>query len=336
MKSKKKKKYISLLILSSIITTSLTHKACQIAQNGYVSVAYNINKETIIKKTDKKKPNQYASFYENIFDNSLKLPIEEEMVPQGITKMNEYILLSFYDNTSKHNSCIYTLDKEGKKINRCFLDSKAHVGSVAYDKNNDLVWIPGPSGKLNAYLASDFLEKENTTPIYSNADIGVNLPNYMKPWNNSISYLCIFHNNLYVGNFSLFKNGLVKQYNINNTSNKEITLTYIREFKVPTKVQGLTFYETKDKNYILFSRSFGEFTPSIIQIFPYNIEIDDYTKQELPSISYPAPSMIEQITTEEDKLYLIFESFSTKFKYCQDKTNDIYILDNKKLIKNLK
>ena len=60
------------------------------------------------------------------------------MVPQGMCKMNDLVLISAYDSEGKANSVIYVLNSDGL-LATMVLPFRSHVGGLIYDGTN--VWI---------------------------------------------------------------------------------------------------------------------------------------------------------------------------------------------------
>lgn len=340
MVKKQKIKFISIIAGVSIIATMSSYCSCKIAKNGYISTTYRIDKETIVDDFELDAfengiisgesflYTKYAPFSSRINDLSIKTIIQDDMVPQGLTIMGDYILTTSYDYSGLNNSVVYVMSKNGEYINSYVLDMDSHVGGIAYDEKNELIWIPSHLGRINAYRASDFLDfsKKEVKAIYSNIDVGNGLLNYKNPLKNSIAFLTIYNDELFVGSFSVVTPGLVKRYSISTGDEKKLSLTYKGMFNIPNKVQGMTFYRKNDSEYIVFSRSFGRNTSSILQIFSYNEDIDNYDSS-LQSVTYTAPSMMEQVSLDDNFLYVIFESAAKTYRGCDDEFDSICILN---------
>lgn len=287
----------------------------------YIKSAYHLTNTTLYSSS-------YAldTLTPYMYDTNIKIPIKEAMVPQGLTKADENFLISSYDYNKEKSSVVYVCDNNGNILNECALGIQAHVGGIAFDKENNLIWIAANNGYVNAYSSSTITEKEeDSNPLWT-FDVGEGCQHYINPWKNSISYLSVDGNYLYVGSFSLFKNGLVKKYLIINNNNN-ISLSLQKSFKVPTKVQGLTIYHKDDQDYIIFSRSFGENIPSVLQIYKYQEDIDDYTNSKLNSVCYKTDAMMEQIIIDNNTLYALFESSSYPYRYSSTSAENIEASD---------
>lgn len=301
-------KRLNLLIpavsLSAIlIASSLPSKSNQFI-NTFLTTTCN-NSYTSFMEDDL--PDLFEENLKNTFDNSM-------MVPQGLSISDDYIFISMYDYTHTNNSIIQVYDKEGNLVNNCQLYNKAHVGGISYDKERDLLWVSSYLGNVDAYSVKDIVNKESSSPRYKDLYLGQNLRCYNRPFETAVSYLAINDNTLFVGNYTITGKGTVKQFKIDMDKDRTIHLKEIHRFRVPTSVQGISFYEKDNNTYMLLSRSRGIHNPSLLQIFKYNEEIDDYTKSLVNSKSFSLPPLVEQITTEDEAMYSLYESQSTPYR----------------------
>lgn len=246
------------------------------------------------------------------FESSCPVPIVDEMVPQGIAVVGDLFLVSSYDYAKNNQSCITVFDDVGNVINTCFLDNKAHVGGIAFDEDNSLIWVTGTNGNVNAYALSHILFSEKASSIYSNLYVGKGLTNYRNPFLDSASFLTIHNNELFVGNFSLNGAGKLKRYGISIGDDRVLTLEYKGLSYIPDCVQGVTFYTLDDEDYIIFSRSFSTEINSVLQVFHYNEEIDNF--RNCVSVCLELPAMMEQVTVKNSKLVALFESSAKPYK----------------------
>jgi hypothetical protein len=66
------------------------------------------------------------------------------MTPQGLAITEDYILVSAYCTTKAHDSVIYVIDQESRRfVKEIVLNTKAHVGGMAYDTMNQILWVTG-------------------------------------------------------------------------------------------------------------------------------------------------------------------------------------------------
>jgi len=242
------------------------------------------------------------------------LDSENEMVPQGLTIMNDYILVSAYEYNKKDNSYIYVFDMNGNKINSFKLQNSAHVGGISYDSKNQLIWVSSNNGSVDAYNSNDILEMEENIPKFDDLDLGDGLTNYIDSNYNSVSFLTTYDNYLYVGNYSLINYGLLKKYSINfENNNKRIILKLENTYKIPSKVQGVTFINRNDNIYMVLSRSCSRRVTSIMQIYKFSDDIKDYNKNK-NYIAYEIPPMVEQTALLDNQIYELYESNAKPYK----------------------
>ncbi len=275
---------------------------------------------------------KYPDLADSIIKSNIKLPDLDNMIPQGITLMDNYILITAYDKTGQSNSKCYVLSLKGKLINTVSLDTNSHVGGIAYDSINNLLWIPDNDGKLNIYDAQTFLTEKEVTYIQQFDNIGKRLKNYENKLKNLIAYLCIKENKLFIGSFDDKEKGLVKEYEIIRNKENEIELNHVKEFKVPPQVQGIEFYIYNEETYLLLSCSYGRFNSSYLHIYKYNEQTLDYGSSIIDKVVLRLPPMLEQITIKSNMLYTLFESNAKEYDNCLEKISGICIFDLEKII----
>ena len=271
----------------------------------------------------------YPDFFEVLKSANITLPILDDMIPQGITIMKKYILITAYDYNSQKSSVVYVLDKIGNIINKVSLNNYSHVGSIIYDDVNNLIWIPDNNGILNAYNSVDFLNTDSVTPKYQFSNISEGLTNYNDTTKQEIAYLCIDNNMLYIGSFSNMGKGKIKKFQIINEQN-DIKLELKKEFLCPFLVQGMTFYNDLNTKYLILSSSYGQKNDSHLEIYKFDDSKNDITSMK--KIKLTLPPMLEQITIKRDNLYILFESKATKYQETLVKIEEICSLDIKKII----
>ena len=318
------KKFNKLTILSILTSTVIMTSSVPVDKttNSYISSYYDVLLDDITS--------DYV-----LVDERVNYVPQNNYVPQGIALVGDYVLTSNFDYYKDKNSMICVIDKDGKLVHKCMLDHDAHVGGIAYDEVNGLLFVTGYSGYILAYDIEDILHKDKVTAKYSNINVGDGLSNYVYPWVNSASFISIHDNELLVGNFSLRNTGKVKRYKYNIVDD-EIQLEYVSSFKIPDMVQGITFYKKDDKEYIIFSRSYGRDCPSVMQIFRYSEDIKNYGDEKLVSSSLRLEPMLEQITSRDNNIYALYESNARPYTVNQDTEFDsIPVIDADSLVKKL-
>lgn len=318
------KKFNKLTILSILTSTVIMTSSVPVDKttNSYISSYYDVLLDDITS--------EYV-----LVDERVNYVPQNNYVPQGIALVGDYVLTSNFDYYKDKNSMICVIDKDGKLVHKCMLDHDAHVGGIAYDEVNGLLFVTGYGGYILAYDIEDILHKDKVTAKYSNINVGDGLSNYVYPWVNSASFISIHDNELLVGNFSLRNTGKVKRYKYSIVED-EIKLEYVSSFKIPDMVQGITFYKKDDKEYIIFSRSYGRDCPSVMQIFRYSEDIKNYRDEKLVSSSLRLEPMLEQITSRDNNIYALYESNARPYTVNQDtKFDSIPVIDADSLVKKL-
>ena len=318
------KKFNKLTILSILTSTVIMTSSVPVDKttNSYISSYYDVLLDDITS--------EYV-----LVDERVNYVPQNNYVPQGIALVGDYVLTSNFDYYKDKNSMICVIDKDGKLVRKCMLDHDAHVGGIAYDEVNGLLFVTGYSGYILAYDIEDILHKDKVTAKYSNINVGDGLSNYVYPWVNSASFISIHDNELLVGNFSLRNTGKVKRYKYSIVED-ELKLEYVSSFKIPDMVQGITFYKKDNKEYIIFSRSYGRDCPSVMQIFRYSEDIKNYRDEKLVSSSLRLEPMLEQITSRDNNIYALYESNARPYTVNQDTEFDsIPVIDADSLVKKL-
>lgn len=316
------------IILLALITGSLV-------TSSYSSSVLNSN--TSLNLLYEVSPNAIVTEDVSVIESEINVPIFDEMVPQGLTFTDDYFLVSAYDYYKNNDSCIIVLDKKGNLINVCSLNNKAHVGGISYNRDNNLLWVTGEFGNINVYDFESIINSDNSSPIYSDLDVGKGLINYRNPFLNSVSFLTVYDNRLFIGNFSLNNQGFIKEYEIFiDDETNELVLNYIRKFAIPDKVQGVSFYSLNNNEYIIFSRSYGRNISSVLQVYSYDKTIDDYRDPSLKSVSLELPAMLEQTTIIDGSVYSLYESCAIPYRRKNyEQINNLMITNIDDVIKKL-
>ena len=310
MKCKIKKKVISLMLcFSFLLSLKIFHKTF-FKQN--FKEFYNIN-----GKIEKILDEEYLI--------SSRIPFDKGMVPQGIDLNDDFIFISLYDSFKKDSSVILIFDYKMNFINKAELNNFSHVGGISLDEKNKLLWVSGTYGSVNAYNVRDLLENSSVKPVFSNSSVGNGLINFRGQ--RAVSYLTVCDDKLFVGNYTLFNNGILKEYEI-ISDNDKLSLNYIRKVDAPSCVQGVSVFGDDESKYISFSRSFGSDMDSVIQIYSF----DDNFSINNECVTIELDSMLEQISFERNKMYGIYESNASIYSDGSYK-EDIFAIDVMKYIK---
>lgn len=250
------------------------------------------------------------------------------MTPQGLAVMEQYLFISAYCHTHDHNSVIYMLDKESHQfIKEIVLPDQSHVGGLAYDPENSMLWVSGhenDTAYTNAFSLQsmvDYNVDQTKLPLFYTQ----RAPLYTIKRNSFMTYN---EEHLYAGFFNKKKNGMIQKYELEENGTlkteygeekikqKEFTISSKQALpaelsKVSSKVQGIAF----ESEYLLLSQSYGAMK-SMLRVFDRTAIEDKGYKftDENALISFELPDKLEQIYVYEGKVYLLFESAAYAYR----------------------
>ncbi len=266
-----------------------------------------------------------------------------QMVPQGICKAGDYILISAYDSTSKkwlqngrkvQNSVIYIMSENGEFLNTLVLPDVNHVGGLTFDGRN--VWIAKSGNKTCSLVSYDVIKM-----AAEHADKSVQLDDYLADMHcdRDASFVEYHDGKLWIGTFSGKKNGYseVGIYEIGDADNA-YKLRELNTLKLPAKAQGLSFYEVNGEEYIIVSTSYGRKNNSIYYMYKLDVV------EDVQLLTYRGkcemPPMSEGVFNDGVFSYMVFESAATKYSTnsyyrCEYPIDRICVVENEKLLQNM-
>ena len=168
----------------------------------------------------RKKEKEYGTYiipglkYTRTFLNAqgTKQAVCTSMTPPGLAVTDEYVLVSAYCHTAKHNSVIYVINKETHRfIKEVVLPGLPHVGGLAYDPDHDMLWY---SSNTNG-IAQAVSIKMDVLREYNYAD------NHMPVQVNQTcslygivrdSFMTFYKGCLYVGCFNKYTESMIARY----------------------------------------------------------------------------------------------------------------------------
>lgn len=281
--------------------------------------------------------NQYVTYsdvsYSEIKDSEYSIDGLDSMVLQGICSIGDNTFITAYDSSwKKDNSIVYILDKNNECIKEVELYNNSHVGGICYDDDNEIFWITDKGGTISGYTydAIYYDNSEVASPKFKKVDVGSNdLINHKGLA--SAAYITYHDGQIFVGNFFVSGNGILKSFDIKDDGN--IDLDSCKTAKFLDKVQGISFYEKDGQDYLLVSSSYGQVSSSELKIFKYDKDSCDYTV--VPFIQMDMPPMMEQITFNKNgKLVTLFESNAAKFKKINNASSDVVVTNIGEVVDN--
>lgn len=254
----------------------------------------------------------------NTLIESFNIYNDDDYVFQGICCLDDLIFVTSYDCTKTNNSKI-SIVKDNKVIHETLLNMKSHVGGISIDEKNKIVWVTDKGGCISGYSLASVLNDPEVEPIFNKIKVADNLFNIHG--SNSVAYLTIYNNKLFVGNYNDSNKSIIKICNINNDGSIDVDNSII--IKSTSFVQGITFFNKDNKDYLLVSSSFGSYFKSHIKIYLYYPDLNNLEEEKSTLIELPP--MLEQICIKDNLLYTIFESNAKQYRNRFNKNKDINI-----------
>ena len=159
------------------------------------------------------------------------------MTPQGLAVTEDYVLVSAYCSTQKHNSVIYVIDKENHNfIKEVILPGQPHVGGLAYDPEHKLLWC---SSNING-IAQAVSIKMDTIEAYDYDDSHLPVDTFQIVSLYGIvrdSFMTFYKGCLYVGCFEKYNESVIARYGVDeegkliNTMDEKLGMDF--EMAVP-------------------------------------------------------------------------------------------------------
>ena len=240
------------------------------------------------------------------------------MTPQGLAVTEDYVLVSAYCHTEKHNSVIYVIDKETHCfVKEVILPGQPHVGGLAYDSRHRILWY---SSNING-IAQAVSIKMDTIEAYDYDDGHRPVETYQTCSLYGIvrdSFMTFYEDCLYVGCFEKYNESVIARYGVDSDGNlinkldEDLGMDF--EMAVPLdystiseQAQGMAFYNDK----LLISHSFG--------ILPSRLVFYEQSDKRLyvnenSARTYRFPERMEQIVVDGDDLYVMFESCAYAYR----------------------
>ena len=208
--------------------------------------------------------------------------------PQGYAYSDDLIFISAYHRNKKiiriGKNIIFRIKSRKKFHSRIYVYSKkestlkgiiilptyAHVGGIAIDTDNDILFITDKLGKIESYnlnrliknlneyhiinLSTDIVEKGKNMPLEKvHINNNINISNILDYPINA-STITYYNKKLYVATFGNKGNLISYKYKYN----KDITASgELITRNLPGAIQGITFYNDQKGTYLITSQSYG-------------------------------------------------------------------------------
>ncbi len=257
------------------------------------------------------------------FENQIEIPkLEDNWIPQGICKTDDYLFVSAYDpkmeegksgeggrpsvifvidnRTHKH---IKTLTFEGE-VEGEVIDLRSHFGAIDYVDKNNILYIADSTNGILWQVSMDAIysaiEEEGKSAKVSVETILVEREV-------KISFLTYHNGLLYIGQHD--KDSESENFMIGY----DLSSNEAKTGKIPLQIksQGITFVDYQEQLYLLTSCSRGVDNPSTLVVEKIEESIDEkgniilkkHIEKELD-----LPNMSEDLYVDGENVYICFES----------------------------
>ena len=233
--------------------------------------------------------------------------ISSGMVPQGICVAEDYLLISAYDKSSKiekesgckdksrQKSVLYVMDvKSQQYLTTITLDTKCHVGALAYNSDDELIYIADSVDGVVQKLSLDKIVARVETGNDAESDVLEFDDGAIDTQGYTPSFLAYYQEHLYVGQFAkhewkeLFSNKMV-------VFQRDGTLLKNEIISIPYYAQGVAFADWKDETYMLISSSYRRNEPAKLHVYQMDKEKDGLARRKRKVGEFACPNMSEDI-----------------------------------------
>lgn len=222
--------------------------------------------------------------------------------PQGICLTDKYVFITSYSDVKSELGWLIVYDREtGAYLATLCFDENSHMGGIAFDGEN--LWICNSSKMSLERISYAFvceIIKQNIGEI-------IDARNLVSSYEikNIPSTITFYNGSLWVATHTKIYNSKMLVYEYDKA---EDDLKTSHAYKIPSKVQGITFTE---KGEVFLSTSYGRQNSSYIKkyssIYAMSNNVEKYTELiELPPCS-------EGLVYEDNILYVLFESAGEKY-----------------------
>ena len=200
--------------------------------------------------------------FKNIVSFNYKNIYDDNYVVQGFTISRDYALVTAY-NKFHAKSRVYLYEKTGVFKKYIELDNSNHVGGISYDYLNDIVYITGSYGKINAYSYPELI-CGNVVKLDNDIDISSVINK-----TTSASTLCFYDNKLYVCTFEGIGKMVVFDLVVSRNKIKVVEFKLVNN--LPAAIQGVCVFKYNKKLYYIFSQSYSRLN-SVIKLYDENMK----------------------------------------------------------------
>lgn len=240
------------------------------------------------------------------------------MTPQGIAVSDKYMFISAYCHTHEHHSVIYVIEKDTHNyIKEIVLPGRPHVGGMAYDTENDNLWVSCTDNSVAAVAAIHIdaieeydLERDKTPISY--------LYKYPIYTITKSSFITYNNRKLYIGYFSAKGESTMQSFQLDaqgaimqvkdesyaSFAKTDVIAKVVNVAEISQHVQGMAL----SGNRLMLTQSYGVLN-STLTVFKNSEDSTNFLDTQAIN-KVITPRQLEQIYIDGGDLYMIFESGS--------------------------
>lgn len=248
------------------------------------------------------------------------------MIPQGICVAGDYLLISAYDSSHKvvvdsthrsdrkQRSVLYVMDVTSRQyLTTITLDTKCHVGALAYNPDDELIYIADSVHGVVQKLSMEKIVERVKAGDDAHAEILKFEKDAIDTQGYRPSLLSCYDGHLYVGQFARrrwgewFENEMV-------AFDEDGNLLTEHAMDIPYYAQGVSFAEWNGKIYMIVSSSYGRDNVAQLSVYQMDKEQAGLLSCERKIGSFACPNMSEDIDIQGDAIYTCYESASNFYR----------------------
>lgn len=265
--------------------------------------------------------NEKIPFDKNLIQNEIDIDSDSYVI-QGICVIDNYIFVTAYNDLISKSSKVFIYDLNMNFIKETLLNNNSHVGGIAYDSKNQIVWITDIQGTISGYNKDEFIINDSISPKFYRLDVSKDLVNLYG--NSSVAYIAYHDGYIFLGDYTAEAFSTMKKYKI--LDNGSINPDEYEKVYFYGLVQGLSFYDYNGNTYMFVSSSISNKFKSNMKLVKYDPNVKDYRNEKC--VNFEMPNMLEQIYMSNDsKLYSAYESNAEKYFSGTKHSGDILIED---------
>lgn len=240
----------------------------------------------------------------------------EGQCPQGICITEDFYMITAYCTDDKESlGSLYIFDKDdGTYLVTLGMKKNSHLGGLTFDGRN--LWICHSDTRSLERLSYHYIKQI----ALSKPQMFVDATGMFKEYRvaNMPSCITYYNGQLWVATHNTYFKSIMISYKYLDDK-----LVEQQRYQIPDKVQGIAFDDT---GRVYLSTSFGRDKSSYLKVYDNVNALDDNAKK--PSVKVEMPPCSEEISYMDGKLYLLFESASSKyFEGTDGKGNSVCPID---------